>query len=75
MDSKLILKDVFFRYDSQWCLNGIDFSLKNGEILGVIGPNGSGKSTLLKIIDGLLRIEKGEILLFALNRAQGSGRH
>jgi iron complex transport system ATP-binding protein len=63
VDSKLILKDVFFRYDSQWCLKGIDFSLKNGEILGVIGPNGSGKSTLLKIIDGLLKIEKGEILL------------
>ena len=63
MDSKLILKDVFFRYDGQWCLQGIDLSLENGEILGVIGPNGSGKSTLLKIIDGLLKVQKGEILL------------
>ena len=66
MDSELILKGVYFRYDSQWCLEGIDFELKKGEIVGIIGPNGSGKSTLLKIMDGLLRIEKGEILL--LNR-------
>ncbi len=64
MDSELTLKDVSFRYDGQWCLEGIDFELKKGEIVGVIGPNGSGKSTLLKIIDGLLRPQNGEILLF-----------
>jgi iron complex transport system ATP-binding protein len=66
VDSELILKGVSFRYDSQWCLEGIDFELKEGEIVGMIGPNGSGKSTLLKIMDGLLRAQKGEILL--LNR-------
>jgi len=64
MDSELILRDVYFRYDSQWCLEGIDFELKKAEIVGIIGPNGSGKSTLLKIMDGLLKIQKGEILLF-----------
>ncbi|MBW1674671.1 MAG: ATP-binding cassette domain-containing protein [Deltaproteobacteria bacterium] len=64
MDSELILRDVYFRYDSQWCLEGINFELKKGEIVGIIGPNGSGKSTLLKIMDGLLKIQKGEILLF-----------
>jgi len=63
VDPELILKDVHFRYNSQWCLEGIDFELKKGEILGIIGPNGSGKSTLLKIMDGLLKIHKGEILL------------
>jgi len=64
MDSELILKDVYFRYNSQWCLEGINFELNRGEIVGIVGPNGSGKSTLLKIMDGLLRIQKGEILLF-----------
>jgi len=64
MDSELILKDVYFRYNSQWCLEGINFELNRGEIVGIIGPNGSGKSTLLKIMDGLLRIQKGEIILF-----------
>jgi iron complex transport system ATP-binding protein len=66
VDSELILKGVSFRYDSQWCLEGIDFELREGEIVGMIGPNGSGKSTLLKIMDGLLKVQKGEILL--LNR-------
>ena len=63
MDSELILRDVYFGYDSQWCLKGINFELKKGEIVGIIGPNGSGKSTLLKIMDGLLKIQKGEIFL------------
>ncbi len=70
MDSELILKGVYFAYDSQWCLEGIDFELQKGEILGMIGPNGSGKSTLLKIIDGLLKIDKGEI--FLLNKPLSS---
>lgn len=72
MDSELILKGVSFKYDSQWCLEGIDFELHKGEILGMIGPNGSGKSTLLKIIDGLLKIDKGEI--FLLNKLLSSYR-
>ena len=72
MDSELILKGVYFSYDDQWCLEGIDFELKKGEILGMIGPNGSGKSTLLKIVDGLLKIQKGEVLL--LNRPISSYR-
>lgn len=66
MDAELILRGVSFRYDSRWCLKGIDFELKKGEIVGMIGPNGSGKSTLLKIMDGLLKIQKGDVLL--LNR-------
>ncbi len=65
MDSELTLKDVYFRYNSQWCLEGIDFDLTRGEIVGMIGPNGSGKSTLLKIMDGLLKAQKGEILLLS----------
>jgi len=72
VDSELILKDVSFRYDGQWCLEGINLELKRGELLGMIGPNGSGKSTLLKIMDGLLKIDKGEIL--HLNRPISSYR-
>jgi len=72
MDSELILKGVDFSYNDQWCLEGIDFELKKGEIVGMIGPNGSGKSTLLKIMDGLLKIQKGQILL--LNKPISSYR-
>ena len=63
MGSELTLTDVHFRYGKPWCLEGVGFEVKKGEIIGIIGPNGSGKSTLLKAMDGLLKVQKGEILL------------
>ena len=63
MDTGLTLSNVSFRYNGQWGLEGVDFELAKGEIVGIIGPNGSGKSTLLKIVDGLLRAQAGEVLL------------
>jgi ABC-2 type transport system ATP-binding protein len=45
-------------------LDDVSFTLKKGEILGLIGPNGSGKSTLLKCILGFLKPSRGSITLF-----------
>lgn len=42
-------------------LSNVSFSVKKGEIVGIIGKNGSGKSTLLKIITGVLTQTSGEI--------------
>lgn len=42
-------------------LNGVDVTLREGEILGVIGPNGAGKSTLFNIIAGLERPTAGTV--------------
>lgn len=44
-------------------MEDLSLSVRSGEFLGIIGPNGSGKSTLLKLICGLLRCSKGDILL------------
>ena len=40
-------------------LDGISFSLKNGDACGIIGRNGAGKSTLLKVISGIMRPSRG----------------
>ncbi|HTY36086.1 MAG TPA: ABC transporter ATP-binding protein [Bacteroidota bacterium] len=40
-------------------LNGVSFSVAQGEIVGLIGPNGAGKSTLLRILLGFLNADKG----------------
>ena len=42
-------------------LSNVDFTLKRGEIHGLMGENGAGKSTLLRSISGLMKINKGSI--------------
>ncbi|NRT74182.1 ABC transporter ATP-binding protein [Clostridium beijerinckii] len=44
-----------------WALSNINFSVKTGEILGILGRNGAGKSTLLKIITGVLKPTYGKV--------------
>lgn len=51
------------REDEFWSVNDISFELRRGECLGLIGPNGAGKSTLLKILNGLIKPDKGRIEL------------
>ena len=41
----------------------ISFEVKDGEILGLLGPNGAGKTTLLRILAGIMKPTKGEVLL------------
>jgi len=50
-------------FDEKWLLDGLDFSLPPGGIVGVIGPNGAGKSTLFKMLVGDEKPDQGEIHL------------
>jgi len=44
-----------------WALKDVNFSIKKGEIVGVIGHNGAGKSTLLKVLTRITTPTEGEI--------------
>jgi len=44
-----------------WAVDDVSFTINRGECSGLIGPNGSGKSTLLKMINGLLKPDRGQI--------------
>jgi len=46
-----------------WSVNDVSFELKRGECLGLIGPNGAGKSTMLKMLNGLIKPDKGRIAI------------
>ncbi|MDA8346153.1 MAG: ABC transporter ATP-binding protein [Thermaerobacter sp.] len=45
-------------------LEGISFSMPQGECFGILGPNGSGKSTLIRLISTLLVADQGEVRVF-----------
>jgi ABC-2 type transport system ATP-binding protein len=42
---------------------GLDLEVRRGEIFGLLGPNGAGKTTTLKMLIGLLRAERGDVVL------------
>ncbi len=50
-------------YGTTLALDGLDLSVKTGEIHGFLGPNGSGKSTTIRVLLGLLRKDAGEVRL------------
>lgn len=59
----IIIKNLTKKYDEQWALNKVSFSIKQGEVVGLLGPNGAGKSTLMKSITNAIIPDSGEILV------------
>jgi ABC-2 type transport system ATP-binding protein len=51
-------------------LEGINFTLGSGEVMGFIGPNGAGKTTTIRMLMGLVRPDGGSIRLFGEDPAQ-----
>jgi ABC-type Fe3+/spermidine/putrescine transport system ATPase subunit len=60
---KLQLADVSKNFGRIVALNDINLEIDNGEYLCILGPTGSGKTTLLRLIAGLIKPDRGEILL------------
>ena len=63
-------KDVSFSYfknNKEKVLNNINFSIKPGELVGIIGSTGSGKTTLISLIPRLYDADEGEILIDGVN--------
>lgn len=63
-DAILTTRGLVKHYGRVVALDGADFDLYPGEVLGVIGDNGAGKSTLIKAISGALVPDAGEMRLF-----------
>lgn len=62
-------RNVYFRYNesSEYALSNIDFTVKEGESIGIIGSTGSGKSTLVSLIGRLYDVTDGEIRIGGSN--------
>lgn len=66
-ETVLAIKGLTKSFKSHTALKGLDFQLKEGEILGFLGPSGAGKTTTIKIITGQLRPTAGEAVLLGKN--------
>lgn len=58
---EIVIKDLFFQYDSEDVLTDINLTVPAGEILAIVGPSGAGKSTLINLIPRFFDIEQGSI--------------
>lgn len=71
MPSLFEARNVHFAYPGRPAvLKGADFSLRDGDRLAMTGPNGAGKSTLMRLLVGLMRPQKGEIIAFGQPRRE-----
>jgi ABC-type sugar transport system ATPase subunit len=59
----LEVRDVEKRFGATLALDRVSLTLNEGEILALLGDNGAGKSTLIKILSGVVKPDKGEILI------------
>ncbi len=70
MDDVLRVEDLSKSFNGLKALTKVSFSLRAGEILGVVGPNGAGKTTLINCLLGLVTPTSGRILYFGYDLFQ-----
>ncbi|KWV49325.1 ABC transporter ATP-binding protein [Bradyrhizobium macuxiense] len=63
MSAVLQLDDVAIRFGGVQAVGGVSCAVEAGDFVGLIGPNGAGKTTLIRIIAGLLRPDRGKVIL------------
>ncbi|MGI9041305.1 MAG: ABC transporter ATP-binding protein [Gemmatimonadales bacterium] len=63
------VRNVHKRFGKQVVLDGVDFEVREGETVALLGPSGTGKSVLLKHVIGLIRPDKGTIVVDGRNVA------
>lgn len=64
MSNLVTIKDLSKNYGKDKAVfNNFNLTIDSGKIIALLGPNGSGKTTLIKLLAGLLKQDKGEILI------------
>lgn len=61
-ETLLRFEQVNKNYADLKVLEGFNFSVQRGDVLGILGPSGVGKSTLLKIVAGIVPVSSGQVI-------------
>ena len=73
-ESVISITGLYKSFDDLEVLKGIDFNLFKGENIAVLGKSGTGKSVLIKIIIGLLKPDKGDVIVLGQEVAKLKGK-
>ena len=65
----LQLEQVTIRFGGLTAVNGVDFTVNEGELCGLIGPNGAGKTTVFNLITGVYQPTEGTVTFRGRNLA------
>lgn len=60
-------KNLTKRFNDKLVIDNVSLGIEKGEIFGLLGPNGAGKSTLINLMVGLLKIDRGEVIIGGYN--------
>ena len=63
MDVKISVNQVKKKFNALPVVDGVDFSVADGEFVAIVGPSGCGKSTLMKIVAGFERPDEGSVAI------------
>lgn len=63
LDKAIIIDNLSKKYKNSRGIEDINLEIERGEIFGFLGPNGSGKSTTMKIMVGLMKADKGDVMI------------
>ena len=67
-NGKIEFNSIYFHYpNSDYLFKNLSLEINNNESIGIIGDSGSGKSTLLDLLTGIVKPNKGDILISGLN--------
>ena len=69
-DAAVTVRGVRKSYGGVQALDGVDVTVRRGEVLALLGPNGAGKTTLVEILEGHRRADAGEIRVLGFDPAE-----
>jgi ABC-2 type transport system ATP-binding protein len=70
MTAAIDVQDLRKRYGDVQAVDGISFTVEQGEVFGMLGPNGAGKTTTVEIVEGLRQADSGRVTVLGRDVAQ-----